>query len=159
PVSEEHFTRAGCAELLIDAGAVVAPSVCEGLLRSRARGLLQLFRRKGLLPRTLKFLAAFGDVEAVRTALDENEDRNDVARVNEAFVIACGFEHEAVASLLLDRSIALDPELGTQVDGDRGRPAFIKYFVEYRPAHAMTVGPWKAYVMEQVSRAAYSWRG
>src|SRR5213596_2121373 len=44
PVSEQHFTRAECAELLIDAGAVVAPSVCEGLLKSRARGLLQLFR-------------------------------------------------------------------------------------------------------------------
>src|SRR3989454_1483511 len=53
PVSEQHFTRAECAELLIDAGAVVMPSVCEGLLRSRARGLLQLFRRKALLPHTL----------------------------------------------------------------------------------------------------------
>src|SRR5262252_1216142 len=34
--SEQHFTRAACAELLIDAGAVVIPSVCEGLIRSRA---------------------------------------------------------------------------------------------------------------------------
>ena len=56
PCREQHFTRAACAELLIDAGAVVMPSVCEGLIESRARGLLQLFRRKGLLPRTLKFL-------------------------------------------------------------------------------------------------------
>src|SRR5262252_8280274 len=39
--SEQHFTRAACAELLIDAGAVVMPSVCEGLIDSRARGLLQ----------------------------------------------------------------------------------------------------------------------
>src|SRR5215831_5173740 len=31
---EEWFTRAACAELLIDAGAVVSTSVCEGLLRS-----------------------------------------------------------------------------------------------------------------------------
>src|SRR5262249_37422646 len=52
---EQHFTRAACAELLIDAGAVVLPVVCEGILRSRARGLLRLFQRKGLLPRTLKF--------------------------------------------------------------------------------------------------------
>src|SRR5690349_11183100 len=43
---EQHFTRPECAELLIDAGAVVVPSVCEHLLSSRARGLLQLFRRK-----------------------------------------------------------------------------------------------------------------
>src|SRR5688572_4266611 len=70
PISEEHFTRSACAELLIDAGAVVAPSVLEGIIESRARGLLQLFRRKGLLPRTLRFLAALGDIEAVRTALD-----------------------------------------------------------------------------------------
>src|SRR5687768_16273568 len=51
---EQVFTRATCAELLIDAGAVVTPSVCEGLIESRAKGLLQLFRRKGLLPRTIK---------------------------------------------------------------------------------------------------------
>ena len=56
PDREQHFTRAACAELLIDAGAVVMPSVCEGLIESRARGLLRLFQRKNLLPRTLKFL-------------------------------------------------------------------------------------------------------
>ena len=63
---EQWFTRAACAELLIDAGAVVMPSVCDGLLQSRARGLLQLFQRRGLLPRTLKFFAALGDLDAVR---------------------------------------------------------------------------------------------
>ena len=120
PERERWFTRAACAELLIDAGAVVTPSVCEGILESRARGLLQLFQRKGLLPRTLKFLAALGDLDAVRTALDENG--NDLATVNEAFVCACRFEHEAVASLLLERSIALDPELGKHIDGQHGPP-------------------------------------
>src|SRR5262249_55005690 len=35
---EQVFTRSSCAELLIDAGAVVMPSVCEGILDSRARG-------------------------------------------------------------------------------------------------------------------------
>jgi hypothetical protein len=88
------------------------------------QGLLQLFRRKGLLPRTLKFLAAFGDIDAIRAGLEETG--NDPAAVDEAFTIACGFEHEAAASLLLDRAIALDPELGTHVDGNVGRPAFIK---------------------------------
>src|SRR5689334_7259235 len=70
PQREEWFTRGSCAELLLDAGAVVDPDVPEGLLRSRARGLLQLFHRKALLPRTLKFLAALGDLEAIRRSLD-----------------------------------------------------------------------------------------
>src|SRR5215472_4667302 len=157
PLREESFTRAACAELLIDAGAVVAPTVFEGLLTSRARGLLQLFRRKGLLPPTLKFLAALGDLDAVRTVLDESG--NDLAAVTEAFTIACSFEHEAIESLLLDRAIALDPELGAHVDGTGGRLAFSKYFIENRPRHATEVGLWKAFVMEQVSRAIYSWSG
>src|SRR5262245_44409469 len=70
PYKEEFFTRATCAGLLIDAGAVVMPSVCEGLLRSRARGLLQLFHSKGLLPRDLRFSVALGDIEAVRMAIN-----------------------------------------------------------------------------------------
>src|SRR5713101_6945519 len=110
---EQWFTRGACAQLLIDAGAVVMPSVCEGLLRSRARGLLELFQRKGLLPGTLKFRAALGNIDAVRTALDENG--NNLAAVTEAFTIACGFEHEAVASLLLEQCIALDSELGAHI--------------------------------------------
>jgi len=155
--SEQHFTRAACAEPLIDAGAVVMPSLCEGILRSRARGLLQLFRRKGLLPRTLKFLAALGDIEPVRAAIEETG--NDRVAVNEAFTIASAFAHEEVASLLLDRGIALDPELGMHVDGSVGRPAFIRYFIDNRPAHATEVGIWRAFVLEQVSRAVNSWSG
>jgi hypothetical protein len=149
---ERWFTRATCAELLIDAGAVVTPYVLNGLLDSRARGLLQLFQRKGLLPRTLKFCAALGDLDGVRAALNEN----DLEAVNEAFVCACRFAHEPVASVLLERSISLDPELGAHVDGSLGRLAFIKYFIETRVAHATTaVGLWTAFVMEQVSRAAH----
>jgi len=110
PEREKSFTRAACAEWLIDAGAIVMPSVCEGLIQSRARGLLQLFKRKGLLPSTLKFFSALGDLDAVRAHLDGN----DLATVNEAFLIACSFEYEGVASLLLERAIALDPELGTR---------------------------------------------
>ncbi len=150
---EQWFTRGACAEVLIDAGAVLMPSVCEGVLRSRARGLLQLFQRKGLLPRTLKFHAALGDLDAVRTSLDHNG--HDLAAVNEALICACRFEHEAVASLLLERSIALDPELGTHVDGSMGRTAFIKYFIEKGASNATAVGPWKGFVMAQVTRAIH----
>ena len=95
PFREEHFTRKACAELLLDAGAVVAPSVCDGLIRSRAKGLIDLFHRRGLLPRTLKFFAALGDVDGVRARLDTNAD--DLAAVNEAF-------HVCVPSPACDRS-------------------------------------------------------
>lgn len=155
--SEQHFTRADCAELLIDAGAVVIPSVCEEILSARARGLLSMFQRKGLLPRTLKFFAALGDIDAVRTALDENE--NDLPAITEAFTRASSFEHESIALLLLDEAIARDPELGALIDGSVGRLAFAKYFIDNRPRHATDIGLWKAYVMERVSRALYSWSG
>src|SRR5215468_8402197 len=48
PVREQNYTRAACAELLIDAGAIVGPSLCEDLIRSRARGLIELFHRRSL---------------------------------------------------------------------------------------------------------------
>jgi len=133
---------------------VVMPSVCEGLIKSRARGLLQLFRRKGLLPRTLKFYSALGDLDAVRSSLDEN--RNDLAAVNEAFMCACSFEHEAVASALLERSIALNPELGKHVDEIGGRLAFIRYLSENRSQYfAHADGPWQLFLMQQVMRAVH----
>jgi hypothetical protein len=160
PQREEWFTRGACAELLIDAGAVVAPSVCESILQARARGLLQLFQRKGLLPRTLKFLAALGDLEAVRDALDEHG--NETAEVNDAFMRACLFHHEPVALLLLERAISLDPELGRKIDGRVGRPAFVQSLIDTPPGNvreiagqAATVGLWKVYVVKQVTEAVH----
>jgi hypothetical protein len=154
PDREQWFTRAACAALLIDAGAVVTPFVLNGLVDSRARGLLELFQRKALLPRTLKFLAALGDVATVRAALRENG--NDLAGVNEAFVSACRFGHQAVASLLLERSIGLDPELGTRIDGHSDRPSFIRSFNRSDRsdfAQVAALGLWKVFVMGQVQRA------
>ena len=100
----------------------MTPYVLNGLVDSRARGLLELFQRKGLLPRTMKFFAALGDLDGVRAALTENG--NDLEIVNEAFVSACRLDHEAVASLLLERSIALHPELGKHIDGHHGPSVF-----------------------------------
>jgi hypothetical protein len=157
PVSEQHFTRAACAELLIEAGAIATPSVIDNLTRARARGLLMLFQRKGLLPPTLKFSAALGDMDAVRTGLEQQGD--DPAVVNEAFTIACDFQHEPIALLLLDRCIAIDPELGAAIDRSVGRKGFVSYFIQNRPVHAAEVSPWKAYVMEQVNRAVNSRSG
>lgn len=150
PDREEVFTRTACAELLIDAGAVVMPSVCRGIIESRARGLLQLFERKGRLPRTLEFLSALGNLDAVRASLDENG--NDLAAVNGAFVCACRFQHRAVASLLLERCIALDTDLDRRIDGWQGRSAFIEYLVE----HPQEFGsPWQTFVMNGLKRAIH----
>lgn len=149
---EQWFTRRGPAELLIDAGAVVTPAVCRSILDSRARGLLDLFHRKGLLPRSLTFLAALGDFDAVRSALDERN--TDLATVNEAFERACAFKHEAVANLLLERSLALDSELAEHL-GEVGHGAFVEHFIEQQRSDTRRAGLWLAFVMDEVSRAAH----
>ena len=153
PGRERNFTRAACAELLIDAGAVVMPSVMNGLLESRARALMQMFLRKGLLPRSLEFMAALGDLDAIRAALRENG--NDLATVNEAFIHACRFVHENVATLLLDRSITLDAELGRHIDHGPGRAAFVDHFVAHKPdfVKVSETGLWRGFVMERIGRA------
>ena len=150
PQREEIFTRAACAELLIDAGAEVTPSMLDSLLLSRTRGLLQLFHRKGLLPRTLKFRAALGDIDAVRAVLAEHG--NDQAEVNDAFLCALRFEHEHVASMLLERATVLDAEFGKEVEALGGRSAFIKYLEKHGSEH-FAHGPRRMMLMHQVSRA------
>jgi hypothetical protein len=158
PAREQAFTRAACAEFLIDAGAVVAPSVIDGLIASRARGLLDLFHRKGLLPRSLKFFAALGDVNGIRACLDTNDD--DLVAVNKAFLSASRFEHATAAELLLDRSITLDAELGRRIDDGPGRSTFVQYIIAngYEDVDLSDNHPpglWRAFVMKQVSRALH----
>ena len=153
--SEGWFTRPAAADLLIDAGAVVTPRVTNGLIDSRARGLLQLFKRKGLLPQTLKFLAALGELDAIRDAVDT--DAIDLATINDAFICSCRFHHEPVALLLLDRAIALDPELGKNVDSV-GRLEFVRRLIEHgslSQTRATALGPWNAFVISQVKHAAH----
>ena len=156
PERERWFTRKACAELLIDAGAVVTPSVVHGLLESRAAGLLQLFHRKGLLPPTLAFVSALGDREGVRVALEHSG--NDLFSINEAFIVACRFKHEHVAALLLDRSIALNATLGQHIDGRVGRSTFIKALIDKESidfGNAKVAGPWRTFVMGQVIGAIH----
>ena len=154
--AEQHFTRAACAELLLNAGAVVLPSVCDGLVKSRAKGLLQLFERRSLLPQTLKFRIALGDRDAVRAHFETRHD--DLATLNEAFQCACRFADEPMASLLLDRLIAQDAELGRRIDSGPGRLPFIRYLIKHRWLDLISVtpgGPWQAFVMQQVVSAIH----
>lgn len=144
PERERMFTRPECAELLMDAGAVVAPSLAENILFSRARGLLQIFSRRGLLPRTLKFQAAMEELVGV------TESQPDV--VNEAFMTACAFRRASNASLLLERAIELSPELGGQIDEWGSRRAFVQYLCEHG-VQAPPASPWRAFVEHRAMRA------
>jgi hypothetical protein len=153
PFREEHFTRFGCAELLLDAGVVVAPSVCDDLIRSRAKRLIDLFDKRGLFPQTLKFFAALGDVDSIRGCLETNAEY--LAAVNEAFMYACHLQHANAAALLLDRAGTLDAEMGRRIDTGPGRSDFIRYFTANKPDvnNPDPGGLWQAFVKQQVDHA------
>jgi hypothetical protein len=154
PEREQWFTRAACAEFLIDAGAIVSPSVCDRIVRFRAKGLLQLFERRGLLPRTLRFRVALEDLEGVQALIDTGGD--DLATVTDALRCACHFEHEPIASALLDRLTVLDTELGRRIEAGPGRAAFIKGMTDDKSLPNMDLGaasPWQTFLMRQVARA------
>jgi hypothetical protein len=158
PERERNFTRRECAELLIDAGAAVYPPVLDSLILSRARGMLRLFHNKGLLPREPRFLAALGDLEGLRSWFSEHPADQDLAAVSEAFARACRYQHESVASFLLDRCIALDPELGKRIDGWQGREAFVRHFLENNPLEftdAKPSGLWQEFLMGRVMLAIH----
>jgi hypothetical protein len=152
---EHWFTRGTCAEMLIERGVIVLPRVAEGMLQSRAVGLLHLFERKGLLPRTMKFRVALGDLAGVRALLRENA--SDLAALNDAFIGACRYEHEEIASLLLERTIGLDPELGRRIDDTTDRQSFIKFFIEGVDFdHTRAPGLWEAFVIGHAMRSFHA---
>ncbi len=70
PYREQMFTRLQCAEFLLDAGATANPAIWEDAIRARAKGVLQLLSRKGVLPHRLDILAALGDYDGVQDCLD-----------------------------------------------------------------------------------------
>lgn len=149
PYREKMFTRIDCAEFLLGAGSTVEPAIWEGAISARAKGVLQLLLRKGVLPRTLDVLAALGDIDGVRDCLESTRPGGDVATVMHAFLCACSFQHKAVAALLLNRYIELDPELGERVEKWRGRSGFIDYLAE----HPVYGSPWRTVVMNELQAA------
>ena len=145
PSREQAFTRIVCAEFLLEAGVAVEPAIWQNAIRARAKAVLLLLSRRGVLPRTLDVLTALGDENGVRECLMES----DAAAVTQAFLTACGFQHKPVAALLLSRLIELDPALGARVAGWRGRSGFIDYLAEH-PVHG---NPWQAVVMNELVAA------
>src|SRR5206468_4955500 len=133
PERERIYNRPVAAEILIDAGATVDRSTWEHVIATGAAGMLHLFARKNALPRTLPVLAALGDDAAVRDRLDASREHDDTegpdlsaeaprAKADERTVIgralmnACRFKQRDIASRLLERSVALDPDLGRRID-------------------------------------------
>jgi hypothetical protein len=149
PYREQMFTRIECAEFLLDAGATVAPAIWEDAIRARAKGVLQLLSRKGILPRRLDVLTALGDYDGVRDCLP----RADAAAVTQAFIIACRFAHHAIAAFLLDRCIELDPALGERVQKWRGRSGFIDYLAKHQVVYG---SPWQTVVMNELKAAMHA---
>jgi hypothetical protein len=158
PFREQTFTRLECAEFLLDAGAIADPAIWDGAIRARAKGILQLLSRKGVLPRRLDILAALGDYDGVQECLEmTTAGASDVAAVTETFLVACRFDHREVAELLLDRCIELDAKLGERVEGWRGRSGFIDYLVEHFQSYGNPwqsfVSPWQTVVMAELLKA------
>ncbi len=155
PYREQMFTRIECAEFLLDAGVKVEPAIWEGAIHARAKALLDLLLRKGLLPRTLYVLAALGDSDGVRDSIASARARTvgDASAVTQAFLCACRFQHKSVAALLLNRCIKLDPGLGERVENWRGRSGFIDYLAEHPSVHG---SPWQTVVVNELKAAMHN---
>ncbi|HEY4213155.1 MAG TPA: ankyrin repeat domain-containing protein [Steroidobacteraceae bacterium] len=154
PQREAEFCRPACAAVLIDAGALVTPSVWDVLIRSAAAGMMVLLQEKKVLPRALAVLAALGDLDGVRGCLDEPQ-AGDRDAVNFAFMSACRFKHEAVARMLLDRAIGIESKLGAEIDGWGDRAGFVADIIAHCPSLYRSTDPWVAFVMRQLLDAMH----
>jgi hypothetical protein len=162
PERERTYTRPVAAEMLIDAGAIVERKTWMHVIQTGARGMLGLFARKNVLPRTLPIFAARGDDAAVRAWLDGSrstddgeESHNERIVIDRALMIACRFKHTKIALRLLERAIALEPELGARIDRWESRTAFVEFLAQqpgilYRDG-GMT--PWQTFVILQLGSA------
>ncbi|MGH7468233.1 MAG: ankyrin repeat domain-containing protein [Longimicrobiales bacterium] len=162
PERERIYTRPVAAELLIDAGATVQRSTWEHVIKTGSSGMLHRLARKNALPRTLPVLAALGDDGAVRAWLDESRERDDAAGPDARIVIgralmnACRFRHARIALQLLERSVALDPDLGRRIDSWQGGQAFVEFLIQH-PDSLWHMGPemtpWHVFVVLQLRSA------
>jgi len=162
PERESMYNRPLAAEILIDAGATVDRSTWEYVIHTGAAGMLHLLAQKNALPLTLPVLAALGDAEAIRARIDESRARDDTEGPDERIVIgralmnACRFRHVGIASLLLERSVALDPDLGRRIDRWQGRQEFVEFLIQHQASWATEVPettPWEAFVIRQLTSA------
>jgi len=151
PERERTYTRPVATELLIDAGLTIERATWEYVIAVGASGLLQLLARKHVLPPTLPVLAALGDEAAIRNG---TEGLDDLTLIGRALMNACRFRHTAIASLLLERAIALDPDLGRRIDRAPGRQAFLALLIQSPGSYAQRErAPWEAFAIRQLQMA------
>ena len=162
PERERTYTRPVAAEMLIDGGETVERKTWEHVINTGASGMLHLLARKNALPRTLPVLAALGDDVAVRARLEDSRERDDAEEssdeqvvIGRALMTACRFKHTDLALRLLDRSIALDPDLGRRIDRWQSRKAFVE-FLAHQPGllwQEAATTPWERFVILQLASA------
>jgi len=166
PERERLYTRPAAAEILVDAGVAVEPKTWDYLIATGSAGMLHLFARKNAMPLTLPVLAALGDDEAVSARLAESPRRSDAEGLDNRIVVgralmnACRFTHRDIALRLLERSIALDPELGRRIDRWQGRHALVDFLIQHPgsywsggPTEAPETAPWERFVIRQLTSA------
>ncbi len=92
-----------------------------------------------------------------KASADKSDERIVIGR---ALMNACRFRHAGIASRLLERSVALDPDLGRRIDRWQGRQAFVEFLIQHPGSHwsgGPTEGrektPWEAFVIRQLTSA------
>ena len=158
---EEVWNRPECAELLLNAGALVDSRVVLRILQTGARGMLELFSEMGVLPANLRVAVALGRIESIRMAFDADgkmtaaarptaelrigydkaaqdwpDPEDDEAVLADAFLYACRWSQREIAEDLLARCQALDSQLASKVAGWDEEDGFLDFLLEQAPEGA-----------------------
>ena len=129
--AQEDYNRRECAELPIDAGATVDPSVVERVVDTGAHKMIAMFHNKGVLPSDLRCLVALGgpidgcfegsvltndarpDSDYVDCGWPDPNDYTYIA--SDGFLYAYHLNHESIAKDLLARCLSLQPALKERI--------------------------------------------
>ena len=130
--AEEDYNRLECAELLIDAGATVDPSVVQRIVDTGAHKMIAMFQNKGVLPHDLRCTVALGgsidrcfDGGVLTDDARPDSDYVDIGWpnpvddtqiVSDGFLYACRLNHESIARDLLAQCLSHQPALKTRIE-------------------------------------------
>ena len=134
--NEHLYNRIACAELLIDAGALIDPRVYLRIIDTGAKDMLALFHRKRRLPDNLRVFAALGDEDRVRECFDASGALFEFARPDTQVLhaydgAADDWPHPADDELVIAGRVLLCRPHGSSKD--RCIPSRSKHRHQYRP--------------------------